>query len=201
MIKQLILGIFLIIFLPFICKSQYIANSDLGIKKHILELELKGLKDMGQDSIYIQYGLNDLLKGFVEKNALNGNEKLEFHDFRRCFSSEEQKIVFNNGEAKHFYDQLNNLDDKIIFLIDLPKNKGFTYAPVNKVKNNFKMGVPLSTDIYTYIVSQPLVTTNKDYVLLGYSVGFSDSRTGGIKIYKKTDDDYKVICLLESWTE
>ena len=186
---------------PFICKSQDNENSDASLKKYILELELEGLKDIDQDTIFIQYGLNDLLKGFIEKNTLNGDEKLEFHDFRRCFSSEEQNIIFNKKEVKNLSDKLNTIDNTIIFLIDVPKNNRFTYSPVNKVKNNFNMGVPLSTDIYTYIVSQPLVTTNKDYVLLAYSVGFSNSRTGGIKIYKKTDIGYTVLCLLESWTE
>src|SRR5690606_16415608 len=201
MIKHLIFGIYLITFFPFPCKSQYNVNNDIGIKKHILEMELKNLNDIDQETIFIQYGHGDLLKEFIDKNALKGDENLDFHDYRECIDSKEQQIIFNKKEIKNLYNQLNASNDKIIFLVDLPKNNRFTYAPIKKVKNNFNIGVPLSTDIYSYIFSEPIVTTNKDYVLLAYSVGFSDSRTGGIKIYKKTDGDYKVICLLESWTE
>ena len=196
-----IFGSFLIILLLFSCKSQLKAQNIVDIKRCILELELKSLKEIGQDSVFIKYGLNNLLNEFVEKNALLGGEDLEFHDYRKYMDIKEHKNIFNKEEIKNLYNQLNTSNGNIIYSIELPDNHRFSYAPIEKVKSNFRIGVPLSIDIYSYILSEPLVTSDKKYVLLACSKGFANAKTGGVKIYKKINGDYSFMCLLEDWIE
>lgn len=174
---------------------------DIDIAKNVLEKEINAITENEDDFVYLKYTNNDHLEYFLKDNVLEQNEDIEFHDFRKWITKEEHQNLFNENAVKEFRKQFNSIAAELIYILQLPSNVLYYDNCRELVLKNYENGLPLDNGIKSLNISQPIISQDKKYVMFYYSFGYKNSSTGGIKLYKYVDGEYKPYALLDGYIE
>lgn len=175
------------------------AQTDFQQKKQVLE-QLVNQYVKGPDTVYLKYGSNEFLKAFLLENTLAEGEDVSFHDLRRCLQEEAILSILREDSVEYLLKQLLVSHEEIIYTLNID-TLAIALAPVRKVESNLASGVPLDSGIDYLILSEPVLTRDDEYMLVGLARGASGSMSGGIKLFQKKGDGYSLICDLNPWVE
>jgi hypothetical protein len=191
-----ILAYFIIVLNIFSLSGQ----EDINLKKQVLEYIVNSYVSH-EGPIYLQYGGNELLKHYLDKNKITSDQDLSFHHLRQFLSEDDIYTILNEEEVTNFRKQLEGPIKEIIYTIEI-KNPSVGYTPLLEVKQNFKTGATLNTGIYYLVVSEPIISSDNKQVLVNISQGIAGSYSGGIILFQV--DEKSIIrpkANLDPWIE
>ena len=175
------------------------AQSNIPLQKQVLEQFVNDQSE-NRDTLYLRYGLNNNLKTFLTENLLPPEEDVNFHDLRRCLSESDIKNLLSEKSVNFLVAQLRSPTEEIIYGLDF-KSDNIRFSPIQKVKLNIAEALPLNNGIPYLIVSEPIITENKEHILLSWAYGTEDSMIGGIRLFEKKNNSYFSKCDLNPWIE
>lgn len=190
------------IFFTTIFLQLFVSNSlaQTELKASIIQQEIKNYENVNE-LIYINYGENEFLKDFLWNNKISSKDSLEFNFLAQNLSLSEIRNIFNLKQVKSLIKQIDNGYKEILFAINLSENNNFTFAPVNQIKSNLQLGIPLLSEVNMLNISEPVITSDQNFVLLAYSYGKNNQKFGGIKVYRRKGLNFHFYCGIGDWIE
>ena len=185
-------------FLLFLC--QLSVYSQIEVYQLTAVNDFIEKSDLPEDrAIIVSYGLAEYLNKFLMDNTVDEETEIEFHDFRRLLSEEEQLTIFNEKEVKNLISQSNRGSGEFLYLLDLPSA---FYSPKKAqtiIENNFSLGVPLDTGLFQLKLSYPLITADGRYILFAYSKKLGGVSSRGILLYRIENMKVMFVGDLDFW--
>ena len=167
------------------------------INKEILRLN----ETYKNDKVYLDFNLNKYLIDFLEEKKVSNVVYSEFNNFNGNLSLDEIKIIFSDKSVKLLIEQIKTSNLKTEKL-SLPKNINISNTKKEKsnIGNDGLKAIEFMSKKRIFL-SKPAVTKDGAYSLVAYSTGTKDSMSGGIHIYKKTNNNWKFYTSVDGWIE
>lgn len=190
---------FLVISLFFISCSTLKQDIEQD-KKIIIEKEIYRLLPFFKDeTVYLDFNLNNNIKFYLEENKQNSNPHLKDYYLNNRLSDEDIKLIFNEQEVDYLVKQLQQ-NKFNIYKLDLSKN--IILNDTQKEKENIKGNGLKSANYYTnkrIFLSIPVILKKGNYAIIAYSSGSIDSSSGGFRIYKRVNKERVFYEVITSW--
>lgn len=144
------------------------------------------------DKVYLKFESDDVLLNYVEEVQ---NGEYEF-DLKNKIGEEVYNCIFKENKNQYYKEQSNGNKIKNSNLT-LPKNVIFV-----KPNSSSEESSPIQEYSKYYIyLSNPLITKNGMYSIIYYANGMKNGMTGGISIYIKGNDEWKLYRTINEWVE
>jgi len=190
--------LFSILLISYSVLSQKNENQEIDIISEELSMLNKTYKN---SKVYLDISLNDYLVNFLEEKKISNVSYSEFNNFNGNLSLDEIKLIFNDYSVESLINKITTSNLKADKLI-IPNN--IILNNIKKEKSNIGNDGLKMAEFMTrkrIHISIPVIINNGDYGLIAYSRGIKNSMSGGVHIYKKTNNNWIFYTSVDGWIE